>query len=301
MKDSMTSGYLLLFALGLCWTLVAITLSEAKSRNCNIFAFYCVGSFLAMLLLSILGGLPMLMELVQPEKRLAIVCFAVCSLFNGTGQGITMWNLKKGGRALAYAIPQLSFLLPVVWSIFFWSQQLNWRSGGGILLIVASTLYLTMSKHEGSGSELDLKRVLISVSAMVICGISQILLITPAQFPAEKALSPLTGAWVIQVVNALFFLLLLTISQNRKTKELKSATKYGIFWGVFATMAYCVLLSVTRILGKFGQSGIIFAVGCGMTIALFSLFTVLHYHEKQRLPQWLAFAGIIIGIVLVRI
>lgn len=301
MKDSVTLGYFLLFAVGICWTLTGITVSEAKSKNCNILAFYCVGSFLAMLLLTVSGGLPLLRELCLPEKRFAIGCFAVCSFLNGTGQGITMWNLKKGGRALAFAIPQMSFLLPFLWSIFFWSQRLTWFSGSGISLIVVSTLYLSMGKHQGSNSELELKRIFISIAAMLICGISQILLIIPTQFPAERTLSPLTSSWVILAANAFFFLILLLGSGSGKSLDLKLALKCGSFWGLFAALSYCALLPTIRIFGKVGKSGIVYAAGCGMAITLFTLFTVIRYHEKQSFARWLAFFGIIIGIILVRI
>lgn len=297
----MSTGYLLLLALGICWTFVAIILSEAKSKNCSIFAFYCIGSFLAALLLLLWGGAPLLKELILPEKRFAVGCFAVCAIFNGIGQGITMWNLKKGGRALAYAIPQLSFLLSFVWSIFFWSQQLNWRSASGIVLIVTAVVFLSMCKQQKNSSELELKRVFISIGAMMLCGISQILLITPTQLPEAKALSPLTGSCVIQASNALFFLILLLCRYKQEKSGIKPAVKYGIFWGIFASCAYCVLLPALRILGKIGQSGIVFAVGSSMTILLFALFTVIRFREKLTLAQWGAFAGIITGIILVRI
>ena len=297
----MNIGYLLLLFLGLFWTLVAITLSEAKSKNCNIFIFYFIGSLLAVILLFLIGGIDVIRELTMPEKRFAILCFVICSILNGTGQGITMWNLKKGGRALAYAIPQLAFLLPFIWSIFFWNQHLNWRSGGGIFLIVAATVFLSVSKKKTSDSSLDLKRVLISCGAMLICGISQIMMITPTQLPAEKAISPLTGACVIQAANALFFLILIFGNRITDRTVWKISAKYGILWGLFATGAYCVLPPALRILGEIGQSGIVFAVGCGMTIALFTLFTVIRYRENQSIGRWIAFGAVIAGVILVRI
>ena len=301
MGNTINTGWLLLPALGICWTLVAITLSEAKNRNCSIFAFYCMGSLLSMMLLAILGGTEMMRELCSPEKRFAVSCFAVCAVFNGTGQGITMWNLKKGGRALAYAIPQLAFLLPYIWSIFFWNQNLSWRSGCGTFLIVASTVFLSCRKQQAFDSSLDIRRVLISCGAMLICGISQILMITPTQLPAGKALSPLTGACVIQAANAMFFMFLTLWNRPASRTVWKNSAKYGVLWGLSAVAAYCVLLPALRMLGKVGQSGIVFAVGCGMTIALFTLFTVIRYREKQNAAQWFAFTGIIAGIVLVRI
>lgn len=194
----------------------------------------------------------------------------------------------------------LAFLLPYIWSIFFWNQHLNWRSGGGIFLIVAATVFLSLGKQKTTDSSLDFKRVLISCGAMLICGISQILMITPTQLPAEKAISPLTGACVIQAANALFFMILILGNRIADREIWKNSSKFGILWGLFATGAYCVLLPALRILGKIGQSGIVFAVGCGMTIALFTLFTVIRYREKQSPVRWAAFAAIVAGIVLVR-
>ena len=297
----MSIGYLLLLALGICWTFVAIILSEAKSKNCSIFAFYCIGSFLATLILLLWSGLPLLKELILPEKRFAVGCFAICSIFNGIGQGITMWNLKKGGRALAYAIPQLSFLLSFVWSIFFWAQQLNWRSASGIVMIVTAIMFLSMHRQQKNNSELELKRIFISIGAMMLCGISQILLITPTQLPSAVALTPLSGACVIQASNAIFFLILLLCQKKQERFGIKSAVKYGIYWGIFASCAYCILFSTLRILGQIGQSGIVFAVGSSMTILLFTGFTVIRFREKLSLAQWGAFVAVGVGIFLVKL
>lgn len=297
----MNLGYALLLLLGLCWTLVAILSSAAKSRKCRVFVFYFTGSTVAVTLLFLLGGTTVIRELLLPEKRFAIACFALCSILNGTGQAITMWNLKKGGRALAYAIPQLAFLCPFLWSIFFWGQILNWRACGGILLIVGAALFLSLAKHEDKSSDLSAKRVLISAGAMLICGISQILMTTPTQLPAAQALSSFAGACVIQGVNALFFLLLSAVSRIRGKEDILRSAKFGVLWGVVATIAYLILLSALRLLKEVGQSGIVFAVGCGITIAAFTLFTVIRYREKQTVLQWTAFAAIIAGIVLVKV
>ena len=158
-----------------------------------------------------------------------------------------------------------------------------------------------MCKQQKNSSELELKRVFISIGAMMLCGFSQILLITPTQLPSAEALSPLTGSCVIQASNALFFLILLLCRLKQEKSGIKSAVKYGIFWGVFASCAYCVLLPTLRILGEIGQSGIVFAVGSSMTILLFSAFTVIRFREKLTLSQWAAFATIVAGIFLVKL
>ena len=73
---------------------------------------YLICELLAVLILTCLAGADGLRSIFAAESRLAVCCFFVGSLFNGAGQAISMMNLSRGGRALAYAIPQQGFLLP---------------------------------------------------------------------------------------------------------------------------------------------------------------------------------------------
>ena len=108
----MNTGYWLLLVLGGVWTAIAIIVSEGRRRDCPIPQFYFTGSLVAVLILAVLTGTEGLRGIFSPELRPAVCCFFIGSLLNGAGQAISMKNLSRGGRAIAYAIPQQAFLFP---------------------------------------------------------------------------------------------------------------------------------------------------------------------------------------------
>lgn len=294
------TGYLLTAVLGAVWTAIAIIVSEGRRRDCPTPQFYFVGSLLAVLILTCLAGADGLRSIFAAESRLAVCCFFVGSLFNGAGQAISMMNLSRGGRALAYAIPQQGFLLPYLWSIAFWGQHVSVLSVAGMGLIVAAVLYLSMTRSGDRSASLSAGRIAVALSAMLLLGTSQIVIITPTRFAAGSSLPLLPSACVILGANTLFFLVW-SLIRPRGFAAFRFYLPLGAGWGVCAAASYCLLLSALGILGKIGQSGIVFAVGAGILILLYSLFTIFSYREKLNWRRKCAFAALVCGICLVKL
>ena len=101
----MNKGYLLLAALGVAWTSIAVVVSEGRRRDCPVPQFYFAGSLIAVLILMCLAGADGLRGIFSPDALPAVCCFFFGSILNGAGQATSMMNLSRGGRALAYAIP----------------------------------------------------------------------------------------------------------------------------------------------------------------------------------------------------
>ena len=302
----MNIAYLFLVLFGLLCTLIAIIVSEAKQRGASINHFYCFGSTTAVLLLLsagfALGGLD---RLFAPQYRWAVLCYAAAALLNGSGQALCMSNLKQGGRALAYSIPLLSFLLPYGWSLFY--EPLSWRGVTGVLLIAASLFYLATrraaaNEEKSHSSALDPKRILIAFAAMTLIGSGQILMSAPSRFSEESLLSPWTSACVLQASNALFFLgRSVILSRNATGAQLKCSLWTGIIWGICAAAVYATMLKTMKLLTDIQQGGLFFPVGNGITILLFTGFTAVRFREKLSLAQWGAFAAVVAGIFLVKL
>lgn len=301
----MNSAYLFLALFGLLCTLIAIIVSEAKQRGVSINHFYCFGSTTAVLLLLsagyAVGGLD---HLFAPEYRRAVLCYVAAALLNGSGQALCMSNLKQGGRALAYSIPLLSFLLPYGWSLFY--EPVSWRGIAGVLLIAASLFYLATrrsaaNEEQAHSSALEPKRLLIAFVAMTVIGSGQILMSAPSRFSAETMLSPWSSACVLQSSNALFFLSRAVITKNTTKTQLKHSLLAGIIWGVCAAAVYATMLQAMKLLTEINQGGLFFPVGNGITILLFTGFTAIRFREKLSLAQWGAFAAVVAGIFLVKL
>lgn len=296
----MNTGYLLTVALGAVWTAIAIIVSECRQRDCPPMQFYFAGSLVAVTILACLTGTDSLRAVFAADSRTAACCFFLGSILNGAGQAISMMNLSRGGRALAYAIPQQAFLFPYLWSIAFWDQRVNAVSAAGMTLIVAAVFYLSVTRSGDRSAALPARRIAVALLAMTLMGTSQIVLIAPTRFAAAQTLPRLSAACVILGANALFFLVW-SLIRPRGFGSFRTYLPFGAAWGVCAATSYCILLLVLEKLGKIGQSGIVFPIGAGILILLYSLFTVVRYREKLNWRRRCAFAALVIGICLVKL
>ena len=296
----MNKGYLLLAALGVAWTSIAVVVSEGRRRDCPVPQFYFAGSLIAVLILMCLAGADGLRGIFSSDARLAACCFFFGSILNGAGQATSMMNLSRGGRALAYSIPQQAFLFPYLWSIAFWGQHVSVLSVAGIVVIVAAVFYLSVTRSGDRSASLSARRIAVALLAMVLMGTSQIVLIAPTRFAAARTLTQLPAACVILGANTLFFLVWSSM-RPRGFAAFRLYLPFGAAWGVCAATSYCILLSALGLLGKVGQSGIVFPVGAGILILLYSLFTVIRYREQLNWKRRLAFAALVCGICLVKL
>ena len=170
----------------------------------------------------------------------------------------------------------------------------------GIAVIVASVFYLSVPRSGDRSASLSARRIAVALLAMALMGTSQIVLITPTRFAASQTLPQLPAACVILGANALFFLIW-SLMRPRGFGSFRLYLPFGAAWGVCAAISYCILLSALGILGKIGQSGIVFPVGAGTLILLYSLFTVVRYRERLDRKRRCAFAALVCGIFLTKL
>ena len=296
--------YLLLPLLGIVWALVAVVVANARQKGVSIFHFFMMGSFFASLIFIAINFLTGMENLLLPQYRTALICFVTGSLLNSFGQAVAMYNLKQGGRALAFTIPQLAFVLPYACSIIFFGEKLTLAGASGLFMIAGAISFLSIKKSgtavANSGAALSAKRILIAFAAMIIIGASQIATSIPAQLDKSSQLSTLAGSMIIQITAAVLFAVFSFFSPEKFTVAIKKCLKSSFLWGIGAAASYCTLLPALKFMGERNQSGIVYPVGCSENIILFALYASLFYREKLSRSQVAAFIVIIIGIFLVR-
>ena len=292
----------LLFLLGLIWSGIAISVTAAKKAHCPIPLFYFCGSLAAIIPVAAgvfcTGG----DDKFSTEKLPAALCLAAASLLNGTGQAILMSNLKSGGRALAYAIPQMAFILPFLWSVCFWREHSGFLCWLGIFLIGGAILISTLgSENQFRGTQLSPKRLGTAFISMLFLGTSQICTITPFRFGQEERLSSSGGTLIILSVSALFFGILSLRRMDRKRIPVKQSAGWGMVWGVFAALSYLLLFILLKLFGRTGQTGLVFPVACAIAIATYSAYSSIRLKERMQLRQIIGTAILITGIFLVKL
>ena len=295
--------YLLLPLLGTAWTIVAITVANARQKNISVIHFYLIGSAGAFLIFAAMSFFSGMENVFAPQYRVSALAYFFGALMNASGQGIVMYNLKKGGRAVAVVIPQLAFILPYIWCLFH-GDTFTPAGASGLLTITVAVTYLSLKKSNSSaenpGSSLDPKRLLVAFCAMLIVGTGQIFIAIPVVLKKGAPLSAMTGSMIIQFATMLLFALLSVFAPGKFIDSMKKAVKHGIMWSLGAAASYCLLLPALKCMGARKQSGIVYPIGCSMVIVLFALYASVCYQEKLSRGQIAAFIAIVTGIFLIR-
>lgn len=295
--------YLFLPLLGAAWTIVAITAANARQKNVSVIHFYLIGSAGAFLIFTIMSLISGMENIFAPQYRISALAYFTGGVVNASGQGIVMYNLKKGGRALALLIPQLAFILPYIWCLFN-GDTFTPAGASGLATITAAVTYLALKKSassaENPGSSLDPKRLLTAFCAMLIVGTGQIFMAVPAVLKKGEPLSVMTGSMIIQFATMLFFALFSIFASGKFIDSMKKAVKSGLMWSLSAVASYCILLPALKCMGARKQSAIVYPIGCSMVIVLFALYAAVHFKEKLSRGQIAAFIAIVIGIFLIR-
>ena len=297
--------YLWLPFLGFLWTVVAVIVANARQKGVSVFHFYMLGSCLSFLIFLTVNLSLGLDDIFSPAKRQAALIFSAGALLNALGQSLVMYNMKKGGRALAFAIPQLAFIIPYSWSIIFLGEKFSITGVAGLVCIAGAICFLAMKKSTATAdtvsSSLEFKRVLLSFAAMLLVGCGHIGMALPTQLPPENRLSVSNGAMVMVGAATLFFLLASLLSRKNFAAEVKKSWKYSIAWSAGAALSNGVMLYTLELMGRYNRAGIVFPIGCCSLIMMFTIYAALRFREKLSVSQIAAFAAIIAGILMVKI
>ena len=292
--------YLLLPLLGIAWAIVTITAANARQKNVSIIHFYLIGSSGACLIFVLMSLLSGMENIFAPQYRVSALSYLCGALLNATAQGIVMYNLKKGGRALAVVIPQLSFIIPYIWCLFN-GDKFTLVGASGLAVITVAITYLSLKKTqstaENPGSSLDPRRLLVAFCAMLISGTGQIFFSIPAVLKKGEPLSVMTGSMIIQFTTMILFALLSTLNPGKFIDSVKKAFKSGIMWSLTAAASYCLLLPALKCMSERKQSAIVYPVGCSTVIVLFALYAAVCYREKLSRGQIAAFIAIVIWYI----
>ncbi len=299
----MRTDFLFVFILGLIWTGIAITVTLARQSDCSIRKFYFSGSIWATLVLGIMVLVNGDFHCNSSAWLTALGVLATASLLNGLGQAVMMYNLQSGGCALAYAIPQLAFLVPFLWSGLFGGEKISFLNIIGIV-VVAVAIVVSMSGKNDDSQKVKMKprRIIISLVSMLILGSSQVFMIYPS-LPqnAEIKLSPTLSAFVILLTSTICFGLVILTNKSQHKANMKKVISYGVAWGSLATASYLTLFFTLKLLGSHGQAGIVFPIGCSTSIVLFAFFTRFKLKEHLCKRQIAAIAAIIVCIFLIKL
>ncbi|MBR2374219.1 MAG: hypothetical protein IKA87_08335 [Lentisphaeria bacterium] len=298
------SGYLLLLSLGTVWTFISVIAISGKRAGISSSVFYFLGNSVASLcclLYFLLPGMTM-DDFTAPGKRNFLFCYLLGSVFNGLGQAVTMYNLKSGGRAIALAIPQMAFLLPFICGILFWNEPVNWIRLTGMFIVAAAVLVAGLCKQDPDGkSNWNPRRFYIALVAVALIGLSQVMVVMAGYVCAGNEVGNMTRTFFYMLTAAIFFGVISYLEIRKNGLPPRKSIKWGIIWGIIAPLSNMLLFYCLDIFAKSNQSGIVYAVGAVLLMIGTCIYTRVFLKEKLAVMQYAGVAGMIIGLLMVRL
>ncbi len=226
---------------------------------------------------------------------------AAGSLINGIGQATIMLNLKSGGCAFVYAIPQLGFIIPFLYSGIFWGEQITVLNLLGIITVAIAILLVVPGRQPESEKSPEFRRIMIALTAMLMLGVSQIFVLFPS-LPQNAAIkiSPITSSFIIMMTTTVCFAILIPVSRSNHKIEIRKLLRYCFLWGSFAAASALILFWAFRLMSLHGQAGVVFPIACSSEIIIYTVFTRVKLKEKLNARQLISLTAIILGIFMIK-
>lgn len=298
----MWSGLPLL--LGSLWAGIGIMVATARMREYPIFLFYSIGASVGSLVCWLAYLALENPTLNHPEAMADISYLGLAALFNCTGQSLVMYNLRSGGRSLAFALPQISFLVPLFFSVSMWNEQMNGQRLLGLSALVGSVFMMT-----GSGSSqsvLTPKRILVGIGTIILCGTSQVMIMLGSHHTGAGVSSLLLSTALVLSASAITYVTGAVISYRIDSKSRpwifpKGLIPFGVAWGILAILSYLILFQALEGRTQVNGGGMVFAIASASNILVFALVSKLRLKEQMTLRSVSALMGIILGILVMRL
>ena len=298
----MNPANLLVFVVGSIWCAAGVTVVSARRKGCSIPWFYFLGSLWAAAIL----GLYMLCSGEAAQLRIAqwplVAMISGGAVVNGIGQAVIMWNLKSGGCALVYAIPQLGFILPFLASGLFWGERITWLNLLGVIVEAVAILSVFPRGSRDPDDSREAKRILVALGALLLLGTSQLFYLYPS-LPrnAELKLPASASAFFTLAANMVSFLVITLAVKKKEAVPWKFQLPLSLLWGTVAATAFFVLYITFQLMAEQGMAGLVYPVASSTEIVLFTLFTRIRFRERLSLRRSLALAAIVVGIFMIQL
>jgi multidrug transporter EmrE-like cation transporter len=273
-------GYLSAVLLGILWLGIGLVMADARNQNLPIAAFYFFGTLTASAIGWVFLGFFGFPSMILLANGPCIGFLTGAALLNCLGQGMTLKNLERDGRSLAYALPQLCFVVPFVVSIVWFGESVTLPKGLGFASLALAVYWIALAGKGGSkGSVFSRRRLLWSGTAALLMGGSQVSLLLALRQPAGISASPLLMSVLVLTASMVFYAAGWAFSPRVRLRPRPRVLLLGGIWGGLAISSFTLLFISLAHMDPRGK-GVVFAIGSSIAIAGFALFSVLWMKEK---------------------
>jgi drug/metabolite transporter (DMT)-like permease len=229
---------------------------------------------------------------VYTEK---VILLLVLSGLCGLGYAMMlMFAMNTGPHALTLSIGESCLVIPYLYSVIVWKDPVSPLGIVGFILLAVSFIAIGFTKEKDlDKKDFSNKWFILILTAFLLGGAELTLYTIPNRLAGFEDPANLRPA-LIQVGRMVMFIPILA----KKIKPQKKTAIISLIAAVFNVFVAVIQFMAMDYLAKDQMMAVLYPIGMGTYILLFTAYGFYYRKERLSTPAWLSMAAIVTGIVL---
>ncbi|HCE43288.1 MAG TPA: hypothetical protein DET40_07050 [Lentisphaeria bacterium] len=303
-------GLILTLTTGLIWGGVGIVFSRVVKRKMDFYSFMLLSS--GLILIFSMAIIPDYRAIMSGDAGsgfpgLLVVMLAVAATSN-IGFLKMRGAMQCGHHGFAWAIAQSAMVLPFIFALLFWHEKAEISRIAGVIMILASFVFLSLKELRNTGKKADMKSdgingkgskwILFSISAFLLIGLSQIFSILPSHWDnwSDK------GALRVPLLcggTFIFWAAYIFLKGGRI--EFKGTYLYSFIYAFLVLGGQIFLYKSLDVMAAAKISSLVYPLAIGICITMVVAYSALKLKEEFGISGIAGILMSLLGIILVSV
>jgi len=301
------TGIILLVLQGIFWMLEGCVDSYAARKNASITRiFFLVAIMMVALGLILLPFQTQLPDLHNPTTCAMIAVLLANGVFTYLANYFLFLGMAKGPNGIIWAFYQAAMLFPFTLGILVHGDEATACRITGITMLTLGLLAFGIGGDKKENSKIQTSTakwlwLIPTLASLITNGLSQYTNTFPSRYEEVlPQLTDVTRTTLVYLGMALSCLVHAAFREDLRKLPTRKEFQLGILVGLLCIIGYYFLIfKGSDLLTKVGAGAIVYPIPVGVCVISFTLYSILHLHEKYTPLEWLGLALCTAGVIVI--
>ncbi len=292
--------YIMVVMLGLSWSCVGVIFSKAAEKKINFISFMALSSIITMFVaFMIIPKYSIFLESPSTIYFRAVPHTLMVGV--STALGVICMNkaMKIGHHGATWSLVQSALIIPFLFGIFIWNEDITILNIAGLVVILISILLFGIAKNGSDkiDSSYNIKWLFFSLVCLIFFGSQQVCMAIPSRWTDWQD-SMMLRVPFIQLSSVICYNTIMIIQRKKITLKV---WRLAILLSCVMIMSQLLLFETLDTFAQFSKTSLVFPIGIGVSMIAFSLYSLLILKEKTNFYNISGMVFGTLGIALVAI
>lgn len=288
----------MIVAIGVLWTSVGVVFSRVAKKDVDFICFMAFSSIVTTIVATVI--IPKY-NLIFTQPSMTYFRAVIPTLLVGVATVLGTVSMNKamrlGHHGATWALAQAALIVPFLFGVIVWNDNIKLVNIFGLVIIIVSIYLFGVAKHDNEISEKkdNLKWLIASLGCLLFFGAQQTLMTVPSRWSGWTD-SAFLRVPFIQWGSMIGYNIVMIM---RKKKITFKVWRLALLLSAAMIGSQLLLFKTLDIFADFSKAAIVFPMGIGVSMILFSLYSFIIIKEKATIQHVLGVTIGTIGIVLI--